>query len=180
MALPFTLADTLRACLDAQWEVGDPARPGEICLRAGQEVPFNFGTAQDECCTGLAWVRVASITPLTSFGAGSGKGPTTLDSPCHQADAQIVFEMGVARCSPFGDASAGPSCDQWTDLAFRIDDDAVRMRRALCCLDTAVKTDPAFVHVHQARLGLWEPLPINGMCAGGSMQVTIETSCTDC
>jgi hypothetical protein len=174
MALPFQLADALRACLDAQWEAGDPDRPGEICHRPGQEVPLNFGTAQDECCTGLAWVRIVSIVPLTVTG---GRSPA---SPCVQAEAQITFELGVARCSPFGTQAAGPTCDQWTQLAFRLDDDAARMRRSVCCLDQEVSATSDYPHVYQVRAGQWTPMPVEGQCAGGVMEVTVQTSCTDC
>jgi hypothetical protein len=180
MALPFQLADALRACLDAQWDIEDPDRPGEICHRPGQEVPLNFGTAQDECCTGLAWVRIVSITPLSVLGLGVGQSIRSPESPCNNSEARIRFELGVARCAQFGTTSAGPTCDQWTALALLVDEDAARMRRAVCCLDTVTRDDLDYAHVDQIRAGEWVPMPVEGMCAGGVMELTVDTVCTDC
>lgn len=179
MALPFTLAAQLRDCLDAQWEAEDEDRPASICLRVGAEVPLNFGTASDECCSGLAWVRVVSIEPLDAVGSA---GSASVDNPCQQTGSEIVFELGVARCAPFGDASAGPTCAQWTALAFLVDQDARAMRRAVCCLTTDPNgtLDPDYGPVFEVRRGRWEPMEIAGACAGGTLQVRVQIDCTDC
>lgn len=171
MALPFQIADSLRACLEAALE-GDTA-PAEVCVRAGQEVPLNVGSAQDECCSGLGWVRVVSINPVTADAINDPD-----DNACAAVEQLVQFELGVARCMPFGDRSAGPSCDQWNAVALLIDDDARAMRRAVCCY--ADTTDPDFGPVSRVRGGVWEPLEFSGGCAGGTMQVTVLMSCGDC
>lgn len=179
MALPFTLAAQLRDCLDTQWGAEDENRPGSICLRVGAEVPLNFGTAQDECCSGLAWVRVVSIEPLDM---GRSASAVDTDNPCQQTGSEIVFELGVARCAPFGTQAAGPDCAQWTALAFLVDQDAQAMRRTICCLtsDPNGVADPDYGPVFQVRRGRWEPMEIAGSCAGGTMEVRVQTDCTDC
>lgn len=171
---PFEIADALRACLDAAFE-GDEGKPAEICHRPGAEVPFSIGLAQDECCSGLGWVRVAGIEPVID--------PTSADerdaSPCDIHRRRITFELGVARCNPFGTTNAGPDCDTWTTLALRMDVDALRMRQAVCCLAAATSDNPSSP-VYLVRGGAWEPLEASGMCAGGQMTVIVYTDCGEC
>lgn len=169
----FEIADALRVCLAAAFE-GDTEIPAEICHRPGDQVPLNVGTAQDECCSGLAWVRVASVEPVTDFAQAE-----SADFNACNVDQRITFELGVARCNPFGDASAGPSCATWTALALRMDQDRVAMGSAVCCLaaSSALLEDQG---VYRVRKGLWEPFPSSGLCAGGTLTVTVWMSCDEC
>lgn len=169
MALPIEAADALRACLeDALASRDDP--PAETCLRAGVEVPLNLGTDTNECCSGLAWVRVAQIEPVVPF-AGN-------ENPCPATGFVITLELGVARCSPYGTVGAGPTCTEWTNLAILMDNDASAMREAVCCYATAVAEGDDLVL--EVRPGVWLPLDISGGCAGGTMQVTVTYDCSDC
>lgn len=170
MAQPFFIADALRACLDDAYDTAaDPDKPAKIGLRAGQEAPLNFGTREDECCAGLGWVRIASIEPIA----------TAVDNPCQLHSRTVELELGVARCAPFGDATAGPTEDQWATLVLRVDDDALRMRQAVCCYRTSLEGDP-LREFWDVREGLWQPLPLEGMCAGGTMLVTVGMECNGC
>lgn len=171
---PFEIATSLVVCLQTAYE-GDTGAPAEICHRPGQEAPLNFGTAQDECCTGLAWVRIASIEPV--IDAAAAEAPDF--NPCSSGDTRIVFELGAARCNPSGTQTAGPTCGQWTELAERIDLDAAAMRRAVCCAND-VLPELSNQSVYRIRRGRWEPLDSSGGCAGGTMEVTVWLDCNDC
>lgn len=168
MSIPIEAADAVRVCLEAAL-AARPTPPAQTCLRAGLEVPFSAGTNQDECCEGLAWVRVAQIQPVAEL---SGE-----DIPCPTSGYVVTLELGVARCSPFGDASTGPDCTTWTNLAILMDEDAAAMREAVCCYATAAADDDLVV---QVRPGTWTPLDTSGGCAGGSMEATVTFDCSEC
>lgn len=171
---PFEIADALRACLDGAF-ADDEGRPTEICHRPGDLVPLNFGTAQDECCTGLGWVRIVSVEPVTD--------PTASEQPdfnvCGGTDSRITLELGVARCNPSGTREAGPTCEQWTELAARMDLDRAAMKRAVCCLTGQPEVGPE-TSVYRVLAGAWVPLDSSGGCAGGTLSVTVYTDCDEC
>ena len=171
---PFEIADALRACLDLAF-TGDDGAPAEICHRPGDLTPLNFGTTQDECCTGLGWVRIAGVDPVVDpFTA------TQLDfNPCAVTDSRITLEIGVARCNPSGTREAGPSCEAWTELALRMDQDRAAMRRAVCCLQqsTAAEENSGVTRILP---GTWTPLDSSGGCAGGTLSVSVYTDCDEC
>lgn len=173
---PFEIADALRACLEAVYE-DDAGAPAEICQRPGDQVPLSVGLSQDECCSGLAWVRVVSIEPVID--------PLTSEdpayNPCNATGRRVTFELGVARCNPFGTNGAGPTCDEWTALALRMDQDARAMRRAVCCFNDSDNVDDMDPRkVYRILPGTWVPLESSGGCAGGTMNVVVWTNCDDC
>lgn len=173
---PFEIADALRACLALSFE-GDDGIPAEICHRPGSEVPLAAGLSQDECCSGLGWVRIAGIAPIVDPGSADD----ILYNPCDTSGRRITFELGVARCNPFGTPERGPTCDEWTALALRMDMDARAMRRAVCCFQQSDDVDDMDGRkVYRVLGGSWEPLDSSGGCAGGIMTVTAWTNCTDC
>lgn len=171
---PFEIATALVVCLQTAYE-DDENPPAEICHRPGREAPLNFGTVQNECCTGLAWVRISSIEPQID--------PLLADTPeynpCTSGGTRVVLELGVARCNPTGTQAAGPTCAEWTELAERMDLDAAAMRRAVCCANTALPTVSENMVTRVLR-GNWEPLDSSGGCAGGTMAVTVWLDCVEC
>lgn len=171
---PFEIADLLRACLESAYaDADDPETPAEICHRPGSEVPFSFGTSQDECCTGLGWVRVQTVEPVVDPSAGGDAA----FNPCY-GDRRVVIEIGVARCNPFGDSSRGPSCEVWTELALRMDLDRLRMAQAVCCLGAEAVGEST--GVYRVLAGAWTPVDSSGSCAGGSMEISVFIDCADC
>lgn len=171
---PFEIATAFVVCLATAYE-GDAGAPAEVCHRPGREVPLNFGRTQDECCTGLGWVRIASIEPVLD----PLQSETPDFNPCNTGGTRVVLELGTARCNPTGTPNAGPTCAQWTELAERIDLDAAAMRRAVCCANDVL---PGLSNesVYRVLRGVWEPLDSSGGCAGGTMQVTVWLDCVDC
>lgn len=160
-----TAAQTLLACLRTALEVRpSPPPDNKIMLRAGDEVTPLLGTHTDECCTGLAWVRIAQITVNPRFQeAGDCFVPARL----------VTLEMGVVRCAPQAPVNSVPTADQWTATALQVDSDYEAMEAALCCafpdLDSLSDSAPAF--------GEYTPIGVDGNCIGGTMTINLEVSC---
>lgn len=164
MTLALPLAQTLLQCLeDALVANGNP--PGIICLRHGDHVSPMLSTTTDECCTGLAWVRVVSTNRADRFDTGS--------SSCINHLRMTTLEMGVVRCMPTPPADQIVTCDQWTAVAVQADSDHSAMEAALCCLvaDGLLPGDPEY------RASLYEPRGPDGNCVGGTMQIEIDHGC---
>lgn len=172
----FDVADALRACLDAAYDTAvDEDKPASICHRPGAEAPFSLGTAEDECCAGLGWVRIAEIAPVLEPGVTEQPD----FNPCEHPQRRITIELGVARCDPWGTPGAGPDCATWTTLADRMDLDALRMREAVCCL-AGMDWVGEYHPVRLVLPGAWTPIESGGGCAGGSMLVYAYLSCKEC
>jgi hypothetical protein len=164
--LPF--AEELLTCLCAELALVS-APPQQCCLRTGETVFPAISLTEDECCSGLAWVRISSIFVSE---ANFPEPDTEPRGGCPPSWLGVQLEMGVARCAPTGSLSSNPTCDEWTILSERVLEDAGAMRRAFCCLniDNSAKL-----------LGAWTPLPTEGRCAGGTVIVTIQVpNCDEC
>lgn len=161
------VAENLLACLVAELATeADP--PAHASLRTGIQVELLLSTTRDECCEGVAWVRVASIYPSENFPEQDSSY-----SRCGPVQWAAILEMGVARCAPTPDAADIPSEDEWNAVSRAIMDDAAAMRRALCCF---VDADPDRMYL----AGQWASLAVEGGCAGGTQQVTIAVGACDC
>ena len=168
MVLP--IAEDLLACLCEAVAEG-PNPPASCCLRPGVTVAQGLSEHEDECCEGLAWVRVVDIFP----SGGEAGFPNVNDdtSACSPPSFGIELEMGIYRCAPTGDHKDLPTCDDWTGTTEQILDDAASMRRAWCCFRDGYSNNAKIV-------GRWRPVTVQGGCTGGTMRVMIETYCLDC
>jgi hypothetical protein len=168
MVLP--IAESLLACLcEAVAEAPNP--PASCCLRPGVTVAQGVSEHEDECCEGLAWVRVVRVFPT-----GSDVGfPAINDDPhaCSPPSYGIELEMGIYRCAPTGDAMNLPTCAEWTATAEQILDDAASLRRAWCCFRDNYDNSAKLV-------GQWAPVTVQGGCTGGTLTIMIESYCSDC
>ena len=161
------ILDALLACLETQVaRVPDP--PAVVCMRPGDRVELLIAQGQDECCAGLAWVRLAQIYPSSEF-------PTQDEGfvKC-QTGWAVVVEIGVARCAPVGDERNLPTCDQWTKVTNNTTADAAALRRTLLCFRAL--DDHRFTMMVP---GSWEPLTTEGGCVGGAMTLTVQASMCD-
>jgi hypothetical protein len=165
----FPMAQALVACLEDQMSlVLDP--PASVGLRPGQQVDPLLSIYEDECCNGLAWVRINRIYP-SSIDDFPTQDQVAIGCPSPRAWA-VEMEMGAVRCAPTPDATTIPSNDDWGALVEKQMQDAAAMRRAvICCFGDL---DITYL------LGDWNPLPVSGRCSGGTQMVTVAAEYVDC
>jgi hypothetical protein len=163
MTNAIVLAQELLACLETELGAGPgPILPQHVMLRAGAQVTPLLGTADDECCRGLGWVRVANLTGARQLG--------TVDNiVCFKDERILTLEMGVARCAPSSDVSGVPTEDQWTAVALQLDADMGAMEAAVCCAFGSLEGSAA----EEVAVGSYEPFGVDGNCVGGTMTVQI-------
>lgn len=165
------LAMRLLVCLSEQAKLLEKP-PKDVMLRSGNQVNFLMSLTKNECCNGLAWVRVAGIVP--SSGANGQNFPSQDLTPqkCGTARYAVELEMGIVRCAPVATAQAIPSDDIWNISAVDTLADFAAMDRAICCfLD-------GFGGI--ALPGAWTPLAVQGMCVGGVMTLTASANPCNC
>jgi hypothetical protein len=171
LLFPFanTLLDCLCAAVSANSSELYPA-PEICCLRAGEAVALDISNeAVDECCRGLAFVRIDNFYPTGSQSAPfpSPSSDFALDK-CSPYAWGLNMEMGIYRC--IGDAD----CDRWNYVAQRQMLDAKSMRQALCCFMQPLDAQTVSVTPWQAK-------GPEGGCIGGTMGITVMvTNCGGC
>jgi hypothetical protein len=164
MTNSMVLAQELLACLEAQLTVGPYAIPAsKVMMRAGSEVTPLLGTGTDECCTGLGWVRIQTLSGVKELGDIDNV------SGCFAQERRLVLEMGVARCAPSSDISTVPTEDQWMDAALKLDADMGSMEAAVCCAFGDLTGSPA----QEVAVGSYQPFGVDGNCIGGTMTVSL-------
>lgn len=162
------LAIRLLGCLDAAVSELEFV-PKNIGLRPGDSVAFYVSRMRDECCEGLAWVRVVSVAPSSS---AQWPNPDITPQSCYPLRYAVVLEMGIVRCAPAPGANDIPSQDAWDNLTELILNDMAAMQNAACCFGED------FNGLYLT--GTWTPLSIEGACAGGSMTLTASASPCNC
>lgn len=166
MTRPVEFAQIVLTCLNEAITAGPFPIPQEkICLRFGDRVDPQIGTGEDECCTGLAWVRVAGVASLQDLSDQNN---------CVSHNRLIMLELGTARCIPFGTLEAGATCDQWTEAALKLDSDHGAMEAAVCCAREAIE---GMRYEPIVRIGDYEPEGPDGNCLKGTLTMTIEYDC---
>jgi len=167
------IAADLVVCLTAEAAKvpNPPASPRVVCLRPGDRVDLLISQTEDECCSGLMWVRWVRAYP-----SGQNTFPTQDDrvSPCRVLRWAVQFELGAVRCAPTPDPESLPSCDEWTDVTLGVYDDGAAIRRAICCYAQSHEYD-ALVLQEDGR-----PLTTEGGCVGVAYLVTISGPACDC
>lgn len=127
-------------------------------------------TVLDECCEGVAWVRLANGPyPSAEFPAEEAWYP---DFPTSLA---ITVEMGVLRCGGGPGVELAPTDAQWGADAQAVEDDKAALRRAYCCIQALIAGNGTTLMQDVVYgPGRWEPAQGEGNCMGGSLQVTIQ------
>jgi hypothetical protein len=167
---PIEYAQILLQCLGEALDAGpNPIAPEHVCLRFGEEVRPSLGTQTDECCTGLAWTRVAGVSGLLEADDPTNNGV------CANTARRLELELGTARCIPFGTTQAPPTCAQWTEAALKMDADHHAMEQALCCFREAIEDLP--FAPQSITVGEYEPRGPDGLCISGTLLVTLDYDC---
>lgn len=164
MTNAIVVAQELLSCLQMTLAAGPQPIPTEhVMLRAGSEVTPLVGTQRDECCEGLGWVRIQSVSGVRQIG-------DTLNVACFEAERDLTLELGVVRCAPSADSSTVPSAAQWMAAALQLDADMGAMEAAICCAFRDLEGSAA----EEVSVGEYRPLGVDGNCLGGTMTVTIR------
>lgn len=161
MPIELDLGDALLACLRQKLEA-NPNPPARFCLRVGQDVRQDVSQYEDECCDGLAYVKVNQIYPSVDFPE-----PYESGIDCGTGSWAVDLEMGVFRCAPVGDENTIPTCEQWTEATTQVSYDSAAMRAAVACFRGTLEPG------QDAVVRPWLPLPSEGGCTGGTQIVTV-------
>lgn len=145
-----------------------PSPPAKVCLRPGDRVDLLISQQEDECCSGLAWVRLAGIYPSNNFPVqdeGFVKCPTGWG---------VQIEIGAARCGPVGNENHLPTCDDWSAATNNTTADTAALRRTILRWK-AMEENRFRMYVP----GGWLPITTEGGCVGGAMLVTVAAPYCD-
>lgn len=166
MTNAMVLAQELLVCLETALAAGpNPPPTSRIMLRAGAEVTPLLGTTEDECCSGLGWVRIAGVSGVRELGDRENVS-------CFSQERTLLLELGVARCAPQAPIATVPTEDQWTAVALQLDADHGAMEAAICCAFGDIEGSAA----EEVSVGEYAPFGVDGNCIGGTMQVRIRMS----
>jgi len=170
--LVMPVARELLACLEQEVAKLD-SPPKYVQLRTGAVVDHLISETEDECCSGLAWVRPVTFFPSSSAFPAQDDVPT----PKGVQAWAVTLEIGAIRCAPTPPAQKIPTADQWDTVTQAVMDDAAAMRRALCCFG---ELPEGRGRIKSMLPGPWLPLDLSGGCAGGVMTVTVRGPACDC
>jgi hypothetical protein len=114
-------------------------------------------------------VQVTRIYPVVD-GKFPQAGVSGTFPKCEGFEWAAELTLTVYRCVAVADEDGLPSCEELTDDAVKILNDARAMRRAIQCCDWRNDElgDPG-----QIVIGDWRPLAPLGGCAGGQMTVIV-------
>lgn len=166
------LSQLLLGCLEINLQAPHPwpIPPERVMLRPGEQViPLVSSTGDDECCSGLGYVRVAGIQGVRDVT------DRMADSGCFMAQRVLTLEMGVYRCMPTPGAGSIVSAGEWDVLAQKLDEDWRAMEAAVCC----AFSDPDALRVGPIAVGAYEPVGPDANCIGGrtTVNIVMEACC---
>lgn len=155
------VAQLLMTCL-SDVVAASPSPVGTTSYRLGVTGEPLAGVSEDECCDGLAYVRMGSMIP--SFSTPT---PMAVSVRCALAWA-ADFEIGIWRCVPIGSAETPPSPADWLAAQNQMFDDMATLRGVACC----------FSRQRDAGTVLWSELAPKsdpeGGCFGVSMTLSVD------
>ncbi len=155
------VAEALMTCL-ANEAAGSPNPPGTVSYRLGVTGEPLAGTIIDECCNGLAYLRIGAMQP-----SWSTPSPNNVSIRCGMAWA-IEMEIGIWRCVPIGTAEVPPSPADWLVAQNQMFDDMLTLRAVACCF--VKQRDPGSVLYAEAS-PKDDP---EGGCFGVSLTMSVD------
>lgn len=136
--------------------------PGEMVIAA-------LTPTANECCDGIASVRLVRFHPTDAFPSESMRA-ATMGGVTSWA---VEVEMHVIRCSKQPGPNQAPSDAALTSDASDLMADWAAMRRAACCLyDAGLVLDYV--------IGNGQPTAAEGGCMGSTLNVTLQVECAEC
>lgn len=151
------ISEKMQELLDCAEEVLTDAgvEPGRILLNPGAE------SVWDDCCAGQLWVRAGIVTPTVNGSRGN----------CGVTAIKVPLYLGILRCAAVVDAegNAPPVEDMTADTVREMADMELLLKAINCCL---TKTGMTVVN--------WNPLGVEGGCAGGEWQLELSFAVPGC
>ncbi|GIE28984.1 hypothetical protein Ait01nite_020290 [Actinoplanes italicus] len=148
--------------------VGGP--PATVAVVPGRDV------AIDDCCAGLAWVRIVRVFPSDPGEFPNARtAAVTADGCLGGLYWAVELGVGSARCAPSeDDAGVPPTGAELEASAFALADDAGRIRRAVLC------GLPGLEEVDEVAIGEQTNVGPSGGCVGQELLVTVLTRACVC
>lgn len=165
------VAARLLGCLATQvalWP--ELIRPRHVGLRPGAQAPIGISTSRDECCEGLAWVRLTGVVPSSTQNWPSAD--VVPQGGCGTLMLALNFEIGIVRCAPTPNASKMTSVEAWNMLSERAYLDYITMTRAICCFQAGTS--------RLTLVGAYAPLGVDGNCYGGTISFSVAALPCNC
>jgi hypothetical protein len=156
------VAQRLLACLCAE-VLNNPFPPAICGYRPYVNGTPLFGTLNDECCGGLAFLYVGPMQPNVA-----GTTPATDVVNC-KLTYMVELQIGIWRCAEPGDLQLPPDqVADWDPLQDKLFDDSASLRGAVCCFIDGSK--PKTVSVGTMTNINQGP---EGMCIGTQVTLTV-------
>jgi hypothetical protein len=146
-------------------KVADP--PAHFRHAPGLSAVIALTEEGDECCEGVAWVRLTGVLPTTEFPEEAGWQPDG------EVSWAVETEIGVARCGGGPGAEMAPTDAQYLADVQKLADDAAALRRVGPNLRA---TSTAVIDVMYGR---WDPVAAEGNCMGGVIKLTVQIEACD-
>lgn len=160
------VAARLLGCLAGQVQLlPESVRPKHVGLRPGAQAPIGISTTRDECCEGLAWVRLSGLSHSSTQNWPSAD--VIPQGNCGPKMLALKFELGIVRCAPTKPAQKMTTSEEWNAVSEYTYLDYIVLERAICCYFEGLKSPPLYL------VGDWSPLGVDGNCVGGTLEVTI-------
>jgi hypothetical protein len=157
------VAERFLSCLCTE-ALANPSPPQRCGFRPYINGTPLFGTLDDECCGGLAFLYVGPMRP-----AVAGTTPDTLPVNC-KLTYMVEMQIGIWRCAPPGDLQLPPDqVNDWDPLQLKLFDDRATLRGAVCCFISGSK--PKTVQVGDYSTMNQGP---EGMCIGEQVTLTVN------
>ena len=147
-----------------------PKPPKYVGLRPGAQASIMLSRFKDECCEGLAWVRLAGVVPSSTQNWPSAD--VTPQGNCGTKMLALNFEIGLVRCAPAKPADKMPSVEEWNAVAEATYLDYIAMTRAICCFQDGYR--------FLTLVGGYTPLGVDGNCVGGTIDFTVAAPPCNC
>ena len=159
------VAEKILECLRSE-AAQNPDPPGLVGYRIGTSGDPLAGTMEDECCQGLAYVRVNRVYPSDNV---PNQNPEPIRCVLLWA-AEI--EIGIWRCAPVGTLQAPPSQEEWDAFNVKMLNDFRTLDATFCCFQKWLQ---ATNRAPGAAITEWAPKgDPEGGCFGSSMTLDVD------
>ena len=155
-------------CLTDALEAND-APVAHTALWWGPEV------VHDDCCDGMAYVRLAQVYPTAGQNSGAFPGQDTTHRNCGINALSARLAVGVIRCAAKVDNQGNPPSAatitaETTQMTL---DTSIALEAIMCCL-------PGVAGVQASMIDVWNPTNPDGGCVGGEWQVRVMVGHCGC